>query len=280
MRKRTLTLVAAATLVSSAAVAADLPRRAPPPVVFVPPPVFTWTGLYIGANAGYAFSDKQDIETIGNSTLTRTNVALNRRPRSLGNEQDGFTGGGQIGYNLQVWNGVVLGAEADIMYVDHDTTRRFTSTLGDPATFNQRLNFLGTVRARVGYAFDNVLLFGTGGFAYGDVDYSAQFNSNGAGNPLAYTGRFNDIETGYAYGGGIEYALPTDSFLNFFRASAVTMKVEYLRYQLNNRQVLVNSINPATGLPFVPAATGSYTTDFRNEGNIVRAGLNYKFGGY
>ena len=146
----------------------------------------------------------------------------------------------------------------------------------DPSNLRQRLDYLGTVQGRLGYAFDRFLVYGTGGFAYGNVNYSAGF-FNGAGT-LAYAGRYNDMETGYVYGGGIEYAIPTDSFLNrfnfiggFIGASAITLKAEYLRYDLGSRNVTVS----ATGLT---AATGSYTSRFNTEGNIIKVGFNYKFG--
>ncbi|GJE00271.1 outer membrane protein [Methylobacterium isbiliense] len=278
--------------VGSSALAADLPRRVAPPV-FAPVPVLTWTGFYAGFNAGYAFSDNPAIQTRGNNgagagpligpanTNTVTNVLTNRRPGVFGVQQEGFTGGAQIGYNYQFTpgSGIVVGVEADAQYTDLRRTGGFVSGLGDPSTFRQQLDFLGTVRGRIGYAFDRFLVYGTGGFAYGDVGYRANFLSNAAGNPLAYTGGYRDMETGYAYGGGIEYALPTDSFLNVFKTSAVTLKVEYLRYDLGSRNVIVSSINPATGATFT-AATGSYTSRFSTEGNLVRAGVNYKFGSF
>ncbi len=91
-------------------------------------------------------------------------------------------------------------------------------------TYRTDLSFLGTVRGRVGYAFDRVFVYGTGGFAYGDVTQRVGFQTAA---PLTYFGSRSRIDTGYAYGGGIEYALPTDSFLNFFRSNAVTIKAEY-----------------------------------------------------
>ena len=110
------------------------------------------------------------------------------------------------------------------------------------------------------------------------LDNGANF-FNGAG-ALAYAGRYNDMETGYAYGGGIEWAIPTDSFLNrfnfigsFIGASAITLKAEYLHYDLGSRNVVVN--NTGLGAP----STGSYTSRFSTEGNLIKAGFNYKFGG-
>ena len=86
------------------------------------------------------------------------------------------------------------------------------------------LDFFGTVRGRIGYAFDRVLFYGTGGFAYGAGGTERSFGG--------FRGN-DDFRTGYAAGGGIEYALPTDSFLNFFRSSAVTLKVEGLYVNLD-----------------------------------------------
>ena len=306
MLKQFLLAGATAALLCGGASAADLPRRAAPPV-FVPVPVFTWTGAYFGLNAGYAFSDNSNIRTLGNNgagagailpltngnpgSNTVLNVQQERRASSLRSEQEGFTGGGQIGYNYQLTpgSGIVIGIEADAQYTD--LTRRIdylspaqaaNGFVPDPSTVRQSLDYLGTVRGRLGYAFDRVLVYGTGGFAYGNVNYDAQFFSNNAaaGNPLAYSGRYNEIETGYVYGGGIEYALPTDSFLNFFKSSAVTIKAEYLRYDLGSRSITVSSTNPATGTQFIAAANGSYTSRFSTEGSLVRAGLNYKFGSY
>ena len=279
-------LLAGTALLAGAigAQAADLPLRSAP-VFAPPPPIFTWTGAYFGINAGYAFTDNDAIRTAGNNgpgagaligpanTNTVANVATNRRPARFSNDQDGFTGGGQIGYNFQFGglSGVVFGIEADAQYTDLEQSRRFLSALNDPSTFRQGIDFIGTVRGRLGYAFDRLLVYGTGGFAYGDVTTSARFFSNAAGNPLAYAGGNSGIKTGYTYGGGLEYAMPTDSFLNFFRSSAVTIKAEYLRYDLGTTTVLVNQVNAAP--------SGSYTSRFDTEGSLVRAGLNFKFGG-
>jgi outer membrane immunogenic protein len=286
-------LAGVASLVAlGAAHAADLPRRQAPPPVFVPVPVFTWTGFYLGTHSSYTFSDNQTIRTVGNNngaggiTNTQSNVALGRRPASFKAEQDGIGNiGGGIGYNYQFTpgSGFVVGAEADVTWTDIGKRRDYfgpalaaNNFIPDPSSFRNRLNYLGTVQGRLGYAFDRFLVYGTGGFAYGEVKYQADF-FNGA-NQLAYLGRFKGMETGYVYGGGIEYAIPTDSFLNRFNfiggllgASAITLKAEYLRYDLGSRNVLVNT----TGLT---PATGSYTSRFNTEGNLIKAGFNYKFG--
>ncbi|TGE00556.1 outer membrane protein [Methylobacterium nonmethylotrophicum] len=289
MIKKLMLAGAATSLLAGAASAADLPRRAAPPPVFTPVPVFTWTGFYAGLHTDYTFTDRQPINTFGNTPLTITNVATLRRPPTVRNEQDGLANiGGGFGYNYQFTpgSGFVVGVQADWAWNDiHKNTFYLGPPLAangfvpDPAAFRQELSWLGTVVGRVGYAFDRFFVFGMGGFAYGGVDYRANFYT--PGGVLAYAGRYNDIETGYAYGGGIEYALPTDSFLSRFsllgllgvKSEAVTIKAEYLHYDLGTRNVLVNN----TGI--VAAATGSYTSRFRTEGNLVRAGFSYKFNG-
>ncbi|MGX7707659.1 outer membrane protein [Methylobacterium sp. Gmos1] len=276
---RSLLLTSTATaLLASGAVAADLPRRAAPPPVFTPVPVFTWTGFYAGFNAGYAFTESDTIRTTGIGTL-QTNVNNNLRRPNVRVSQDGFTGGGQIGYNYQFTpgSGFVVGVEADAQYTD--LQRSVTQSIFLPAinpnqltnTYRTDLSFLGTVRGRIGYAFDRVFVYGTGGFAYGDVTNTVAFQTNA---PVTYFGSRSRIETGYAYGGGIEYAMPTDSFLNFFRSSAVTVKAEYLRYDLGSRNLLVAS----TGAPLSPGV--GYIARSHTEGSLVRAGINYKFGSY
>ncbi|MCJ2077755.1 porin family protein [Methylobacterium sp. E-016] len=271
-----LAAVASATLAASAG-AADLPRRAPPPV-FTPVPVFTWTSFYLGANAGYAFSERDNVRTAGIGAL-QLNVDRGLRRSSVPLPQDGFTGGGQIGYNYQFTpgSGIVVGIEADAQYTD--LQRRRTETIFNPAfnpnvltnSYRTELNYLGTVRGRIGYAFNRVFVYGTGGFAYGDVTQSVTFQT---GAPVTYAARRSSMETGYAYGGGIEYALPTESFLNFFRASAVTIKGEYLRYDLGSRNLFVANVGPA-GTPGI-----GYISRLSTEGSLARAGINYKFGTY
>jgi outer membrane immunogenic protein len=280
------TVLAGMTISASAA---DLPRRAAPPPVFTPVPVFAWTGFYFGVNAGYGFDAGSRNTTnyalpagsLINSPGTNAVVSVGNR----GNN-DGFTGGAQIGYNYQFTpgSGVVIGIEADAQYVDFarraNATRNY-SVVGAPgvafpgsrafvATSGNGLDYFGTVRGRLGYAFDRALVYGTGGFAYG----SGQDDQNFAGN------RFRDsFRTGWAVGGGVEYALPTDSFLNFFKSSAVTLKVEGLYVNLDRQKntaggVYYGNLLAPNGVAYLNGAAAN--TEFA----VVRAGANYKFGSY
>ena len=278
MLKQVLLGGAAAIALTSTVLAADLPRRAAPPA-YAAVPVFTWTGFYIGGNAGYIFSDSGSILTQGNNgavgvVSTINNVATGARPGSTRVDPEGFSGGGQVGYNYQFGN-VVIGLEADAAYTDYTKSVGVIGTTGALSTFRSDLGFLGTVRGRVGYAFDRILVYGTGGLAYGDLENSAQFFATpaaGGTNVLQFAGRRSEIQTGFAAGGGVEYALPSN--FSFFNSNAVTVKAEALYYDLGRNNVLVSD----TGL--APAATRgqSYTSRFQTDGVIARAGINFKFG--
>ena len=139
---------------AGAASAADLPVRAAPPApVIAAVPVFTWTGFYVGVNAGYGWNANDSI-TVG------------RRDVSTCDDDGGFVGGGQAGYNYQIGS-FVVGLEGDIQYADLGGDDRFDFD-GDGILddgFNTS-DWFGTVRARAGLAFDRALIYATGGFAF------------------------------------------------------------------------------------------------------------------
>lgn len=264
---RVIVSAAAFASLTIAASAADLPRRALPPAP-IPVPIFTWTGTYFGVNAGYITTTQDTVRTAG-VFPGNNGVRVGNRPAALPLPQDGFTGGGQLGYTYQFTpgSGFVVGLETDANYTDLNRTRSTVGRQGGLSTYRQAGDFLGTVRGRVGYAFDRVLVYGTGGFAYAAVKDRAVFQTP-AGDPVFFGSR-SRIDTGYAAGGGIEYALPTESFLNVVHSNAVTVKAEALYYDLG-RSMLV--------LPAIGRGQGAYVTRFQNEGVLGRVGLNYKFG--
>ena len=291
---RKLLLASTATaLLTGAAAAADLPRREAPPPIFTPVPVFTWSGFYAGFNAGYGFDASNNsgptvvnlpaasglFRNAANTAFVPGQVAF-----SNGSSNDGFVGGGQIGYNVQFTpgSGLVVGIEADAQYVDFGRNRNRFAFATLPAggfvtpgtlVFNPNgqasLDFFGTVRGRIGYAFDRVLFYGTGGFAYG-AGGGRQFGLPNSSQ--------DDFRTGWTAGGGVEYALPTDSFLNFFRSSAVTLKVEglYVNLENNNRLNGAFAVLPNGNVLNTGLIGRRQDTEFA----VVRAGLNYKFGTY
>jgi outer membrane immunogenic protein len=166
MKKILLSSVALLGL-TAGAFAADLPsRRAPAPVIAAVP-VFTWTGFYVGANAGYGWVNGDNI--------------IDPVFGFVGDDDEGgFVGGGQIGYNYQIGS-FVVGLETDLQYAD--LGKRFTYDAGlDEYVEDDSDDWFGTVRARAGVAFGQALVYATGGFAYAD-------DANG-----------------WTVGGGLEYA--------------------------------------------------------------------------
>ena len=258
----------------SSAAAADLPYRTAPggfaPAV---PPPFTWTGFYIGGNAGAVFNGGNTSNIFGNGPVLANAIADGTRPSFESDRNTGFSGGGQIGYNVQFGTvgfggapgGFVVGVEADAVYTGVDNTQIFESDRASILT--TRTDFIGTVRGRLGYGTGNFLPYITGGFAYGEVSNNTNFY--GPASALLYRGAESSLRTGYTYGGGLEIAIPVTSFVNVFHASAVTIKGEILRYQLGTNDLLIASTtNVKPG----------YTQSIRTDGNLVRLGINYKFG--
>jgi outer membrane immunogenic protein len=372
--------------VTATAMAADLPRRtvvAPAPVPYVAVPVFTWTGFYIGGNAGYGFDtrDRNDdtlgFNNFGSGLSVQTNAGLapvvplsgfnnlgfggfdNRR------EREGFVGGGQVGYNFQFTpgSGFVIGIEADAQFADFGRRRNddffggfggfgnngiFTAAtvlpngagsgilpptgvgngaLGNVALFNgvgngfgnsfdrRPIDWFGTVRGRLGYAIDRLLIYATGGLAFTDRDDDRNdFGRFGFGSGIASgaslvgtnfyttpgaalvgstvaptnTGFFFDDRRndnwGWTVGGGIEYALAS-GFLGF---NSVSVKIEglYVNFERDRKN---NGFFSGGGNVVGVSNTGAAVVEsqfagFDNHRNrddfaVVRAGLNFKFGG-
>ncbi len=281
MTKRWMMGVAAAALTvatAMAAQAADLPtRKAPPAPIFVPPP-FTWTGFYVGVNAGGVWSSGSR-----NATLYApgSDVFLsNYFPGGIGNNQSGFIGGGQAGYNYQS-GAAVFGIETDFDGTSLSKTFNYTSTpfgsvvngvivpnplVGDSLSVHAKasLDWIGTVRGRIGFVAtpDNrLLIYGTGGFAYagGSTNFSVYDATQGA----YWNGSPSSTRTGWTIGGGVEYAITNN----------ITIKGEYLYVDLGSQ-----NLNTVGNLAAQTVFPGTYATAKINyDASIFRAGVNYKF---
>lgn len=156
MRKSALGLLAATAalgLAASNAQAADLPSRYSPAASYNALPVFTWTGFYAGLNAGYGWN-------VGDSRFY--DPTFGSIP---GRRHGGFVGGAQAGYNYQ-FGMFVAGVETDLQYAAVGNKGASYGTTYYPGDSD---GFFGTIRARAGVAFDRALVYGTAGFAYGDV---------------------------------------------------------------------------------------------------------------
>jgi outer membrane immunogenic protein len=178
-------LVAAATLaIAATAQAADIrpppPTKAPP--AFIPPPIFTWAGFYLGANVGYGWAD-------GDGTVSPPATRFT-------GDGDGVFGGFQIGYNWQT-GAFVYGLETDFQLSAGDGTVQGGGPLGLRANVDNE--WFGTIRGRLGYAVDRWLFYVTGGGAYVHNKATGTFG----GVP------FRSTETGWTWtvGGGVEWAM-------------------------------------------------------------------------
>jgi outer membrane immunogenic protein len=235
MRHLSRILAAAALTVGAyGAQAADLPssKMAPIGPTFL---AYNWTGFYVGIQGGYQW---------GNVDGTNCNVALTVC-FPFSNDPDGFVVGGHVGYNFQ-FNQFVVGIEGDIEYSDMKGTVSFDPGL----TRFHRVsgeNWQGSLRARVGVAFDRLLVYATGGVAFADMGYDVGFIGAVPYHTISKT------HTGWTLGGGVEYAFTQN----------VTGRVEY-RYadygSASGTNVTTNSV---------------LSNDLQT--HTVRVGLSYKF---
>jgi outer membrane immunogenic protein len=284
--------------------AADRPVKAP--VYKAPPPavVYGWTGFYVGANIGYSWGRAGSDWNIfapfvlgGPCTAPPASGAL-CSAGSGSNRLNGAIGGLQAGYNWQNGN-FLAGLETDIQWSGQKGNGLFTSTFQTAAAGvngvvaidqSVKLQWLGTLRGRTGITFDRWLAYGTGGLAYGAVKVEAAASATGspsgvgllpdclAGCPFIPFASWSNTRTkvGWVAGAGIEGALD----------DGWTVKLEYLHVDLGTVETafatlpgLYGNFIPALGgaTSFSVAGTGTIRTRVTDE--IVRVGLNYRFGG-
>jgi outer membrane immunogenic protein len=291
MRRLSLASISAVSAVAftQIASAADLPRTAP--VYMSPAPIYTWTGFYVGLNAGWGWGNSDGISNSVTSSFCNTalvgcapnqasNAAVAAVPGSLDTNPNGFIGGGQIGYNWQT-GAVVWGIEADFQGADihGDATATGSvvptsspgNTISVTGSASQKIDFLGTLRGRLGWTPSPPwLLYVTGGLAYGHTKTNVAFSEHVSGacfcGPDPVTSVENDEwRAGWTVGGGVEWMF----------APQWTVKAEYLYYDLGS--VTLNSsvtqLN-AAATPFFGVGIASEVT---YRGSIARAGVNYKF---
>ncbi len=284
--KRTLIASAAfaSLLVATSAFAADLPvyTKAPPVAV-----VYDWTGYYIGTNVGYSFgrgstdgniTGTQNVSvfrTAGPTLVSSVNTALPTLPLTGRADVNGFIGGGQLGYNWQrdQW---VFGLEGDIQFSNERGSGDVCTVAGCPAgsfqfTRDYKLDWFGTARGRVGFLpAERILLYATGGLAYGG------FSGSSWTLPMNI-GTWSSTNVGWTVGAGAEAAL----------GSNWSIKFEYLYMDLGHAggssATVVNATNaantPSAGFNTTTTQTLANVFNTKFTDNIVRVGLNYKFGG-
>jgi len=247
--KRLLIAGALAFAATGSVLAADLPQAAPPPqapAVYVPTvaPVYNWGGIYFGANGGYGF---------GNSEWSDPNNLA--APNTGSFSTTGFLVGPTVGVNFQT-DAFVFGIEGDFdaSWLDGKSSNVYCGALGFGAAAQCETSnsWLGTVRARVGYAADRVLFYGTAGGAFGNIEAGA----NG--------GLQSSTKAGWTAGAGVEVAF----------ADNWTARVEYLYVDLEN--ATCSAANPCGNDPGgVAGVPANQTVKFN--ANLIRLGVDYKF---
>jgi outer membrane immunogenic protein len=232
----------------SSASAADLPARYPTKAPAYVAQVYNWTGFYVGAHLGWARVD-----------LSETVVAA---PAGFGTgtvsgRDDGFIYGGQVGFNYQIGQ-FVLGVEGQLSGADIGSSGTVVTVVAPATTLTvtgtSSVDWMATLAARFGVAFGNALFYGKAGFAWMDWSSSAVGTSTTGGVVTTIgTTTGGGTETGYMLGVGLEYGFTPNW----------SAKIEYNYLDFGNER--------RTG--------GGFTVDSDLTTHLVKAGINYRFGG-
>lgn len=214
------------------AVAADMPVKGVSRSVYAPPPVmpYNWSGIYVGAHGGWATGSIET--TVGGASL----------------DQDGWFLGAQIGYNWQAaYSPWVFGVELDAAWASIEGSETAVAGVAT-ATLTSETQFLGSVRGRVGYAYDRWLPYVTGGLAYSQNEITASATVPG----FAVSVSDDQSSIGYTVGAGVEWAF----------APRWSAKLEYLYYDLGSATYFEN-------------VGGGFEADTSFQ--TIKIGLNYRF---
>jgi outer membrane immunogenic protein len=253
---------------------------------------FSWTGWYIGATAGYGWTNQGIDDTVTSTfcnaslngcrpiDIPPANVALATAiPPHFSTKPKGFIAGGEIGYNHQIGQ-FVVGVEADISGADikGSDTQAFavvsppTAVIGVAGSASEKLDFFATLRGRFGFLVTpSLLAYATGGFAFGHVSASTTLAEAVGG--ACFCGPFPVVAAsssatlpGWTVGGGVEWMF----------APQWSLKGEYLYYDLGTLSYALPQLvqTNGAGTPFFGANVTSTATV---KGNIARVGVNFHF---
>lgn len=255
----------AATALASPALAADIINEEPPAPVAEIAPIYDWSGLYIGGQAGAAFGGSKGAAGIDGAF---PDAFVTFRD----SDNVGFAGGGHIGYDFQFSN-IIVGGVADFNYIDRSRAAgvALEDFSGDGAVYANDVDvkFYGTVRGKVGYAMDRFAVYATGGLAYGDVKndaYGDETLTSVSGTTYDVSSDTDKKSVGYSVGAGADFLATQD----------VSFGLEYLYTDLGKAKSRADftSFGPvAAGDPAAFSAETKTDVDF----HTVMAKATYHF---
>jgi outer membrane immunogenic protein len=252
---------ASAVAIVSSANAADLYKASPAGGYkdsgYVP--VDTWTGFYLGVNGGYGWSTDNsklqgDAYCCQVENIKSLVVVAPSAPNRVTFSSEGGFGGGQIGYNFQR-DRLVFGIEADIQGSGIEGNGKLSLPYGGEARAHSELDWFGMVGGRLGYLFDNTLVYFKGGFAFGGVKDSVTATAY-YGSPVTVSK--DETRTGHSLGGGIEHKINP----------AWSLKAEYQYIDLGSSKLQAEASSD-----YPCYATGNLNAEHAY--HTVRVGLNY-----
>jgi outer membrane immunogenic protein len=227
-------------------------------------PYYSWTGFYIGGNIGYSVGSDR-----ASGVLSVPNFKETSGPDTA-IVPFGAIGGGQLGYNWQGGSNWLVGFEADFQGSGQKGTSCVVGCINAPSaallqTFTARhtLDYFGTVRGRFGFVNNDALFYVTGGGVYGRVNQTLEARQSLAGVGTFSAGSTIENKFGFVVGAGLEASL----------GGNWTGKIEYLYMDLGS-----TGTGLAGTVPGVPVTPFTFTASSTIRDNIVRAGLNYRFG--
>ena len=254
-----------------------------------------WTGWYAGLNVGGNWGGDPINTSATNSEFCQpcthsqdtANASIQGATGEFRASLDGFTGGGQLGYNWQLANRWVTGFEADLQGMigaedsssrtsSHDVAGLAGQSVATDLSVSKSIDYLGTLRGRLGYLVEpNLMIFGTGGFAYGQVNADTRISqtligvTGGLDKNWSADSSVTTLLGGWTVGGGLEWAF----------APNWTANVTYLYYDLgevtSNGQLVNRLTGPTPVVPYYFVNDAQTTTRFN--GNLVRVALSYHF---
>jgi outer membrane immunogenic protein len=247
-------------VVSAPAFSADLPRmpvKAAPVMV----PVYSWTGFYIGAHAGYGWGEHDLFFVNGTPPFPAggTNIV----------EFDGAVAGGQVGYNWQFAPNWLIGIEGDIAWSGMEGSAVSASTV--PAfiglrstTTTAEIDWVATLTARIGFAANNWLIYAKGGAAWADFTTNTRTVNPALGGLLIATTASSETRTGWTAGGGVEWGF----------APNWSLKAEYNYLDFGS-----DTVNQTVTFDFFGTVPNPLVRNVDTHIHIVKGGVNFRFGG-